>query len=570
MNACILIAVISINVVCIGVDAKQCNVCHSKVLGQVLQVTESNNEKDDLQSLSFSHRRVHRILRTVWIVRLGRSVRLISEQRTIIFVLFNYRRPSCKMFRLIGALKAMLWIVMLHVEIIFAMGLSYMSLVKVSAYAGTPYESGIYVESRSETKLQSRLTMPNVLFLEEWTDIEWFYFHRQLEILLINTGHIILTIFGVTNVVVSVETNQNLLEHSGITEELCDIDLSVRVFLVLCRFIRFNWYPALHFRWSIVIWTMHTTSNASFQILAICTTEVSENAEAKPIISFDSAVSEEKPFDAVWSEGPHDAWTSEGDSAFDARTSRVEVANAWWWQTWNQWISAKTQWEPDRRWFHIDQKEVDLRETGIYIAEVSIPQVQGESLESYIIFVALSRLVAIAGCGLTTDCGSASSCLSACSSVYKINGLTRLLLGLYRFELCLRRLLLGYYGFELCLKICIHGVSFFIYQNWYWNVMNLVLIMRFSANDGIGAVCAECHVLKPNYGFNYCKSRYLLGWCKSGGQSYTNIIKASVPWASGFHGPTTTHCFEATDGWDRLQVIQVFFKSIFEGGVRVS
>ena len=88
--------------------------------------------------------------------------------------------------------------------------------------------------------------------------------------------------------------------------------------------------------------------------------------------------------------------------------------------------------------------------------------------------------------------------------------------------------------------------------------MNLVLIMRFSVNDGIGAVCAECHVLKANYGFNYCKSRYLLGWCKSGGESYTNIIKASVPWASGFHGPTTTHCFEATDGWDCLQVTQVF------------
>ena len=47
----------------------------------------------------------------------------------------------------------MLWIMVLRVVIIFAMGLVCVSLVKADAYAGTPYESVIDVESRFGTLL---------------------------------------------------------------------------------------------------------------------------------------------------------------------------------------------------------------------------------------------------------------------------------------------------------------------------------------------------------------------------------------------------------------------------------
>ena len=164
---------------------------------------------------------------------------------------------------------------MLYVEIIFAMRLFCMSLVKVDAYAGTPYECGIDLESRSGTLFQSRLTMLNVRILQEWTDIVWFHFYRQPEILLIGIGHLILTIFGVINVVVGVETEQNLLEHSGLMEELCDIDFTVRFFLVLCMFMPLNLYLALHPRWSILIRTIQVTFDAMFHVLAMYSSEVS-------------------------------------------------------------------------------------------------------------------------------------------------------------------------------------------------------------------------------------------------------------------------------------------------------
>ena len=67
---------------------------------------------------------------------------------------------------LIGALKVMLWIIMLRVVIIFAMGLFCVSLVKADAYAGTPYEFVIDVESRFVTLLESMSIMLNVLILQ--------------------------------------------------------------------------------------------------------------------------------------------------------------------------------------------------------------------------------------------------------------------------------------------------------------------------------------------------------------------------------------------------------------------
>ena len=84
----------------------------------------------------------------------------------------------------------------------------------------------------------------------------------------------------------------------------------------------------------------------------------------------------------------------------------------------------------------------------IYSSEVLIFQVHGESLESHL-----------------------------------INGLKKLLLGFYSFELCLKRLLLGFYSFELCLKLIIHGAYFFVDEDWNWNVMDLVLITHSLSED---------------------------------------------------------------------------------------
>ena len=58
-------------------------------------------------------------------------------------------------------------------------------------------------------------------------------------------------------------------------EELCDIDFTVRFFLVLRRFMRLNLYLALHPRWSILIRTIQVTFDAMFHVLAMYSSEVS-------------------------------------------------------------------------------------------------------------------------------------------------------------------------------------------------------------------------------------------------------------------------------------------------------
>ena len=102
---------------------------------------------------------------------------------------------------------------------------------------------------------------------------------------------------------------------------------------------------------------LHAPESGNNSIYFRSTATLYNNYETGPT-TFDGYASEGRPFDAWWSKGPFDDWESNGSSAVDSWGSRGDVAD--WWQQWNKWVPG-AKWEPDERWFNIDQEE--LRKT---------------------------------------------------------------------------------------------------------------------------------------------------------------------------------------------------------------
>ena len=139
-------------------------------------------------------------IRCLRLMRVIRLVRVFSVNRELkVFI--------CSV---IGALRAMIWMIVILVAVIFGIALFAMNMVIPDLYEGTQWADDMDAERRFGSLSKPMMTMLSVLLLGVWGDVVMPFYFVPLQFVMFFIAYTNITTFGVMNVVVAVATENAL------------------------------------------------------------------------------------------------------------------------------------------------------------------------------------------------------------------------------------------------------------------------------------------------------------------------------------------------------------------------